>query len=273
MSGPAAEPHPWDVLAPWWKATFTGGADPEYELEILPIIRDGLRGCRRVLDLGTGEGQVARALAAPGRVVVGIDPSARQLENAWVAGGDPHYVRGVGEALPFAGGAFDGVCCCLVIEHAEDVDVVLAEVARVLAVGGRFLLLINHPLFQGPGSGIVDDRILEETYWRVGPYLTEGRAPEEVDPGVDVVFAHRPLSRYINPLAAADLLLVEMREPAPRRELLEGSPDPELEEAIPRLCALLFEHRPGTGAPGARIDSGTVARRDDGEDPRSWPST
>ena len=241
----AAPRHPWDALAPWWKETFTGGADPEYELEIVPVIAEMLAGCQRVLDLGSGEGQVARALAAePGRAVIGLDPSSAQLANARLAAGPPRYVQGAGEALPFARGSFDGVCCCLVIEHADDVDAVLGEVARVLAVGGRFALLINHPLFQGPGSGLVDDRILEETYWRVGAYLREDRAPEEVDPGVEVVFAHRPLSRYINPLAAADLLLVEMREPPPRRELLVGSPDPDLEAAIPRLCALCFERRP-----------------------------
>lgn len=271
-----SDAHPWDVLAPWWKATFTGGADPEYELEILPVILDALAGRRRVLDLGCGEGQVTRALAAePGREVVGLDPSAGQLANAVAAGGPPRYVRGVGEALPFADGAFDGVCCCLVIEHAEDVDAVLAEVARVLAVGARFVLLINHPLFQGPGSGLVDDRILEETYWRVGPYLVEDRAPEEVDPGVEVVFAHRPLSRYINPLAERDVLLVEMHEPAPRRDLLEGSPDPDLEAAIPRLCGLVFEHRPVGGPPGARIEGRTIVgtASGDGEDGRSWPST
>ncbi len=270
-----SERHAWDALAPWWKETFTGGADPEYALEIVPIAAETLAGCRRVLDLGCGEGQVARALAAAeqGRQIVGLDPSAGQLENARAAGGPPRYVQGAGEALPFARGAFDGVVCCLAIEHADDVDAVLAEVARVLEVGGRFVLLINHPLFQGPGSGIVDDRILDETYWRVGPYLTEQRGPEEVDPGVEVVFAHRPLSRYLNPLAALDLLLVEMREPPPRRELLAGSPDPDLEAAIPRLCALVFEHRPAPSPRGARIGGARPGRGDEGGDRRSWPST
>ena len=42
----------------------------------------------------------------------------------------------------------------------------------------RFFL--NHPLLQVPGSGWIDDHILEEQYWRVGPYLVEDRSVEEV---------------------------------------------------------------------------------------------
>src|SRR5579875_2142446 len=54
----------WDAHAQWWKATFTGGADPEYDREIIPIVCEELAGARRILDLGCGEGQVARALVA-----------------------------------------------------------------------------------------------------------------------------------------------------------------------------------------------------------------
>jgi ubiquinone/menaquinone biosynthesis C-methylase UbiE len=60
-----------------------------------------------------------------------------------------------------------------VIEHSSDPDALLAEAVRVLAVGGRFVLLVNHPMFQGTGSGFVDDQIMGEHYWRVGPYLRE----------------------------------------------------------------------------------------------------
>ena len=59
-------------------------------------------------------------------------------------------------------------------------------------------------------------RFLNERYWRVGPYLHETVSVEEVDKGVFIPFAHRPLSRYINPLGATGLiLLTKLLEPPP----------------------------------------------------------
>jgi SAM-dependent methyltransferase len=242
----------WDRHADWWKAAFTDGADPEYDDEVFPLVAEHLRGARRVLDLGTGEGQVARALLeAPDApdVVVGLDVSFGQLRHGLAqATANLPFVHGAGEHLPFADESFDAVLVCLVIEHADDVDEVLAEVARVLEVGGRFFLVINHPMFQGPGAGFVDDQVLGECYWRVGHYLNEQIAYENFDPGVTIPFAHRPISRYINPLAERDLLLTEMLEPPPLERFITDSVDPVLERSVPRLLAMCFERRPRDGS-------------------------
>jgi len=251
----SASEDPWERHATWWRETFTKGADLEYELQILPLAASHLEGTRRVLDLGSGEGHLSRRLAgaaAGPAIVVGLEPSLGQLagavaeesaaaDEAGGAGNGPRYVRGVGERLPFRDGSFDGVICCLVIEHCVDPDALLAEAVRVLAVGGRFVLLVNHPMFQGTGSGFVDDKILGEHYWRVGPYLREEVVVEEVDPGVKLPFAHRPLSRYVNPVTARGCVLTRLEEPEPPLAFLEGSIDLALESAIPRLLLLRFE--------------------------------
>jgi SAM-dependent methyltransferase len=247
----------WDEHAEWWKRTFTKGADPEYDLEIIPIVVRELAVCQRILDIGCGEGQVARALASSTIAgstpeVVGIDPAFLQvryaLEEPHVPSG-PAYLQGAGEALPFPSGVFDGAFCCLSIEHADDGDLVLEEVGRVLCTGGVFLLLINHPMYQGPESGFIDDQILGERYWRVGPYLVEQVSVEEVDANVSIPFAHRPLSRYINPLAAKGVVMTAMFEPPPLPEFLANSIAPELEGSIPRLLVMRFEKRPAVVAP------------------------
>ena len=68
----------WDVGAAWWQREYTHGADVEYEEQIIPLVVEHLRGTRRVLDVGCGEGQVARQLAAAGVDVIGLDPSGRR---------------------------------------------------------------------------------------------------------------------------------------------------------------------------------------------------
>ena len=92
-----------------------------------------------------------------------------------VAGG-PRYARARAEALPCRNGAFDSVLVCLALEHVDAFEDAIHEVARVLEPGGRFVLLLCHPLLQAPGSGWIDDRILGEIYWRVGAYLRDDTA-------------------------------------------------------------------------------------------------
>ncbi len=244
---------PWEEHAGWWQEGFTEGADPEYEEQMLPMAAHYMAGAVDVLDVGTGEGQVARLAATVGACrVVGVDPSAAQLRVARQRAGGPAYARAEASALPFPTGAFDAVVACLVFEHIDDADSGLAEIGRVLRPGGRFLFFLNHPLLQAPGSGWIDDHILDEQYWRIGPYLVEDRAMEEVEKDVFLPFVHRPLSRYVNAMADAGLFVRRMEEPEPPLGFLARAEEYRDAATIPRLLFLLAErshetsHPPGT---------------------------
>jgi SAM-dependent methyltransferase len=229
----------WETHADWWQEKFTDGADPEYEEQMLPLISQHLQGATRVIDIGCGEGQVARHITrTTGASVVGVDPSVAQLVTAEARGGGPRYLKGAADALPVPDGAFDAAVACLVFEHITNVDGALAEVARVLAPGGTFLFLLNHPLLQAPGSGWIDDQILGEQYWRIGPYLTEDISMEELAPGVVLPFVHRPLSRYVNTMAELGLRIERMEEPAPPPGFIARAPEYEESATIPRLLVL-----------------------------------
>jgi 2-polyprenyl-6-hydroxyphenyl methylase / 3-demethylubiquinone-9 3-methyltransferase len=98
---------------------------------------------RRALDLGCGGGLLAEELAKLGLSVEGVDPSGPSLltarAHAETSGLPIGYVRGTGEALPFAEASFDLVVCCDVLEHVSDLPRVIAETARVIKPGGIFV--------------------------------------------------------------------------------------------------------------------------------------
>jgi SAM-dependent methyltransferase len=228
----------WDAGAAWWQRECTDGADVEYEEQIIPLVVEHLRGTRRVLDVGCGEGQVARQLAAAGVDVVGVDPSCPQVALARERGGGPRYARASAERLPVADRSVDAVLACLAFEHVGDLPAAVREIARVLVPGGRLLLLVGHPLLQAPGSGWIDDKILDERYWRIGEYLREHSVVDEVAPGVTFEFIHRPVYVYVNTLASCSLLVEHMDEPAPPAALIDavwGYPEAD---TIPRILVL-----------------------------------
>lgn len=230
----------WETHAQWWQEGFSEGADPEYTEQILPLAAHHLEGATRVLDVGTGEGQIARLASnrAENSTTIGVDPTQAQIIEAHRRARGPAYARAGAAQLPFKDKAFDAVVACLVFEHIDDVDEAIAEVARVLETNGRFLFFLNHPLLQTPNSGWIDDTILEEQYWRIGPYLPEDHTIEEVEKDVFIPFIHRPLSRYVNALATNGLLITRMEEPAPPPGFLERAHEYTEAATIPRLLLL-----------------------------------
>lgn len=230
----------WEDHAQWWIDGFTDGADPEYDEQVLPLAAAELEGFERIVDVGCGDGQIARVLAAAGVSVTGVDPTSNQITVAQQRGGGPSYLRAGADGLPFVDASFDAAVACLVFEHIDDVDAAIAEIARVVRPGGRFSFFLNHPLLQTPGSGWIDDHMgdVPEQYWRIGPYLVEQDTVEQVERGVFIRFVHRPLSRYVNALVEHGLVLERMVEPRPPDGFLARAAEYEAAAAIPRLLYL-----------------------------------
>jgi SAM-dependent methyltransferase len=99
-----------------------------------------LGGEERVLDLGAGSCENALWLPAGCRYV-GFDVSTAALAIAGELGRPGERVRGDGEALPFADGAFDAVLSTWALEHLHEPGRTLLEAARVVRPGGHLLLV------------------------------------------------------------------------------------------------------------------------------------
>jgi SAM-dependent methyltransferase len=103
----------------------------------------------RVLDLGCGVGHSYRELAPRESVGVDLDPEALAGQARETRVADMRE-------LPFGDGEFQSVLSVQSIEHVPDPERVLAEVARVLAGGGRAVFVTPNRLTFGPAEEIID---------------------------------------------------------------------------------------------------------------------
>jgi ubiquinone/menaquinone biosynthesis C-methylase UbiE len=101
-----------------------------------------LTGEERALDVGTGAGAMALALAPLVREVVGIDLVPELLAEARKrAPANVELVEGDAAALPFEAGSFDLGCTARTLHHVRRPELVLAELHRVLRPGGTMLVI------------------------------------------------------------------------------------------------------------------------------------
>jgi SAM-dependent methyltransferase len=107
-------------------------------VERLAELADARRGVR-LLDLATGTGAVARAAAARGASVVGIDVSAPMLAVARELSPEIDFRSADAHALPFPDEEFDVVVCGLAVSHFHEPLRALGEVLRVLRERGRLV--------------------------------------------------------------------------------------------------------------------------------------
>ncbi|HUK69997.1 MAG TPA: methyltransferase domain-containing protein [Streptosporangiaceae bacterium] len=98
-----------------------------------------LRGLR-VLDVAGGDGYWAGQARRRGAEAVSIDLARAKMLRGRALTSAPALVEGDALRLPFADGSFDRVMSICAIEHFDDGDRALAEMARVLRPGGELVM-------------------------------------------------------------------------------------------------------------------------------------
>jgi SAM-dependent methyltransferase len=113
--------------------------------QVLATLLDPQAG-ERWLDVGTGGGGLAFALARSGADVVGVDVAEDGLEHAREAAAEQglpvEFVLADAQALPFEDGSFDGVASAFGVMFAPDRERAAAELARVCRPGGKLGLTL-----------------------------------------------------------------------------------------------------------------------------------
>lgn len=148
-------------------------------VEVDQLVTNGLPEGRG-LDLGCGDGLLTRIVlqAAGPREMIGIDPDPAEAAQARQLGiySAVHAVGG--DRVPEPDAGFDWVLSNSVLEHIEQIEPVLAEVARLLRPNGKFVFTVPGPEFHDclrgpllPGTSRadylrhLDDRLAHRRYW------------------------------------------------------------------------------------------------------------
>jgi demethylmenaquinone methyltransferase / 2-methoxy-6-polyprenyl-1,4-benzoquinol methylase len=151
-----------DLIAPRYDAFtrwFSFGMDRTWKREVTRLAAEAAaqRQGRAVVvaDLACGTGDLAFALAAHGRIVVGLDVSREMLGHAAkraqsARDGRPRFAAGDMVALPVADASIDVVTIGYGLRNSPRLDAALDEVARVLRPGGHVVTLD----FCRPANGI-----------------------------------------------------------------------------------------------------------------------
>jgi SAM-dependent methyltransferase len=182
---------------------------------------------RLTVDIGCGEGRLARDLKARGHRVVAVDASPTMVRYAREADPELEVLESDAGTLPLDDGSADLGVAFMSLMNVDSLDEAVREAARVLEPGGRFCIALTHPLNTAGDFASEDPDspfVVEMSYF--SHHARETRVERG---GLQMTFldAHRPLEEYSRALEAAGFLLERLREipdetpePVPRRSML-----------------------------------------------------
>lgn len=132
-----------------WARFYDRGRNPLLSLKESEIKRllGEVRG-HRVVELGCGTGRNVIALAEAGADVTAVDFSEEMLAQARQKPGVGHVrfiFHNLEHPLPFENDVYDRVLCSLVLEHVQNLDFAVSEMARICRPDGHLVIIEMHP--------------------------------------------------------------------------------------------------------------------------------
>lgn len=227
---PAKKTTSWGSSAKWYSSYLEENEDTYQRQVILPNLLRILAPAEgmRVLDIACGQGFFSRELAALGARVTGADISKELITEAKKLSPGLSFHTAPAHALPFAKDAsYDAAIIILAIQNIENMADAFAEAARVLAKGGRLVLVMMHPAFRIPAATSWGwDEESGTQYRRVDAYLSQRRSELLVHPGKKnsstTVSYHRSLQDFSKALFKAGFAITRLEEWNSHKESQQG---------------------------------------------------
>jgi SAM-dependent methyltransferase len=168
---------------------------------------------RCTVDIGCGEGRLARDLKKIGHRVIAVDASPSLAAAAREA--DPAMDIRLADAasLPLADASADVAIAFMSMQDIDAMPTAIREAARVLEPGGRLCMAIVHPM---NSAGRFADRTADAPFVIKGDYLSEFPYADTIERnGLTMTFSsrHLPLESYSIALEEAGFLIEALREP------------------------------------------------------------
>jgi SAM-dependent methyltransferase len=168
----------------------------------------------RTLDVGCGDGRLARDLVERGHDVVAVDASPTMVDAARAAAPEMEIHHADAAALPLPDASFELVVAFMSLQDTDDLASALREAARVTVPGGHVCLAIVHPL---NSAGAFAGRDADAAFVIRGSYLDESYYVDEIERDgarLRLESLHRPIEAYTDAIADAGLLVDRLREVA-----------------------------------------------------------
>jgi SAM-dependent methyltransferase len=193
---------------------------------------------RLTLEVGCGEGRVARDLARLGHTVVALDASPTLVTKAAAADPAGRYLVADAAALPFGDESLDLVVTYNSLMDVADMPAAVREASRVLTPGGRLCACVTHPTAD---AGKFQSKEPDAPFVIPGAYLGRHRFEDTFErDGLQITFAgwRYSLEEYARALEDAGLLVERLREPPAPAAALSVRPGYERWQRLPNFLHL-----------------------------------
>lgn len=242
-------PSGWNEVANWYDG-WVGENGSNFHREVaIPAILDLLtpHPGQRVLDIGAGTGVLAKPIHEAGAAYTGVEIAPQLIHRAQqYHGAYGQFIRGDARKLAHHVDAavYDACAYLLSIQDMNPLKTVLENAAYALRGGGIVAIVMTHPCFRIPrqsGWGYEKGRKLQ--YRRIDSYLTPLNIPMKQHKRGTTISFHRPLSTYINTLAACGFLIDRLDE-ITTFQRGENRAEQRANDEIPLFMALRARKRP-----------------------------